>query len=168
MPDYSKAKIYKIVCNITGDTYYGSTTEKISQRMNSHRANKDCCCKQIIERGDYHYGIVEDFSCENNEQLRMKERYYIDNNNCINKKSPITSKEERAAQMKVYREENKEEMSAKRKVYREANKEVIAAKLKAQCKEVMAAKSKAYYEANKEKISAKAKAKYLLKKQAEK
>ena len=198
MRDYSKGKIYHIVCNITGDTYYGSTVQKISQRMNCHR-NKvsKCLSKPIIERGDYHYGLVEDYKCDNLEQLLMRERYYIDNNNCVNKNSPIRTKEEKiayyeehkeeiaaknkayyeehkeehAATMKVYYEEHKEEKSARDKVYQQEHKEEIAAKKKVwaeEHKEELAAKAKVYYEANKEKISAQRKAKQLLKKQTEK
>ena len=38
--DYSKGKVYKIVCNITGKIYVGSTTkEYLSQRLTLHRAN---------------------------------------------------------------------------------------------------------------------------------
>ena len=33
MPDYKDSKNYKITCNITGLTYYGSTTQRISKRM---------------------------------------------------------------------------------------------------------------------------------------
>eukprot|EP01041_Mallomonas_annulata_P014107 gene14107-30022_t len=37
MPDYSLGKIYKIVCNVTGEIYVGSTTEKtLARRLTSH------------------------------------------------------------------------------------------------------------------------------------
>ena len=176
MPNYSNGKIYHIVCNITGETYYGSTVQKICVRMGGHRKkDSECCSKQILERGDYYYGLVEDYKCDNLEQLLMRERYYVDNNDCVNKRSPIRTKEElaakKAASAKTYREENKEELLAKAKVYHEEHKEEVAARGKVyreKHKEEVAAKDKAYREANKEKISAKAKAKRLLKKQAEK
>ena len=148
MPDYSQAKIYHIVCNLTGETYYGSTVQKISQRMGTHRKpGKDCCSKPIIERGDYHYGLVEDYKCDNLEQLLMRERYYVDNNDCINKNRPITSKEEKIAQQKVYRDNHKE----KKKAYREANKDKMKAYYELYSKENKE-KKKAYREANKDKI----------------
>ena len=183
MPNYSNGKIYNIVCNLTGETYYGSTTQKISARMGTHRRNKDCCSKQIIERGDYHYGLVEDYKCDNSEQLRMRERYYVDNNDCVNKVIPIRTKEEGAAMKKVYQQEHNEEIAAYQKVYqqehneeisayqktwREEHKDEIAAKAKVSYEEHLAAKKKLYYETNKEKISAQRKAKRLLNKQAEK
>ena len=146
MPDYSKGKIYNIVCNLTGDTYYGSTTQAISQRMNVHRkpGKSYCCSNPIIERGDYHYGLVEDYKCDNLEQLLMRERYYIDNNNCVNNRRPILSKDEKLAYIKVYNDAHKE----KNKIYREANKD----KIKAYHKENKEKKLE-YYHDNKDKIS---------------
>ena len=163
MPNYSNGKIYNIVCNITGETYYGSTVQKISVRMGTHRKKDNICCsKQIIERGDYHYGLVEDYKCDNLEQLLMRERYYVDNNDCINKRSPITTKEEIAAYKKVYNkawyQANKEESSAKKKVYNQEHKEEIAAWQKVyyeENKEQFSAKGKVYRETNKEKKAAK-------------
>ncbi len=38
MPDYSKGKIYKIVCNTTGLVYIGSTCEPtLARRLAGHR-----------------------------------------------------------------------------------------------------------------------------------
>ena len=37
MIDFSKAKIYKIVCNVTNLVYVGFTTQKLSQRLQHHR-----------------------------------------------------------------------------------------------------------------------------------
>ena len=34
MIDYTKSKIYKIVCNTTGLIYIGSTVNKLSRRLN--------------------------------------------------------------------------------------------------------------------------------------
>ena len=37
MPDYSKGKIYRIVCNTTGKVYIGSTSQDyLSQRLRKH------------------------------------------------------------------------------------------------------------------------------------
>jgi len=36
--DYSQGKIYKIVCNITNEVYFGSTKEKyLSRRLSRHK-----------------------------------------------------------------------------------------------------------------------------------
>ena len=36
---YSKSKIYKIICNITREVYYGATIKTLKQRINKHKAN---------------------------------------------------------------------------------------------------------------------------------
>jgi hypothetical protein len=36
--DYSKGKIYKIVCNITGLIYIGSTSQSLIQRLQDHKS----------------------------------------------------------------------------------------------------------------------------------
>ena len=36
MVDYQNSKIYKIECTTTGDTYIGSTTKPLDQRLQSH------------------------------------------------------------------------------------------------------------------------------------
>ena len=40
------------------------------------------------KNGDYDYNIVEEIDCENKYELHNRERYYIENNECINKKVP--------------------------------------------------------------------------------
>jgi len=37
MPDYSNSKIYKIICNITGFVYIGSTLQTLIQRLQDHK-----------------------------------------------------------------------------------------------------------------------------------
>ena len=39
MPDYKKGQIYRIVCNITGKIYVGSTTQSLSCRLAAHIRN---------------------------------------------------------------------------------------------------------------------------------
>ena len=62
MPDYSKSKIYKIICNITGLVYIGSTCQTLTQRLQDHLRcyrrvlNKKChyvSSFKIIENGNY-------------------------------------------------------------------------------------------------------------------
>lgn len=123
MPDYKNSKIYKIVCNITGETYYGSTTAKLSTRLSGHvynvRVGRSCCkSKQIIERGDYSMVLCEECPCDNKEQLRAIERKWIENNNCVNKIVPTRTLHE-------YYEDHKEKSLLYQKHYREANKEKI-------------------------------------------
>ncbi|MDC3409660.1 hypothetical protein OAY23_01890 [bacterium] len=164
MPDYSKAKIYKIFCNITGQTYYGSTVQPLYKRVNEHRSGfkrwkngKYAYAKSydIIERGDYDYSLVEEFPCDRKEQLHSRERYWIENNECVNKVIPgRTQKEYREVnkeRRKEYYEQNKEQIRDKQKEYYEANK----GKMLERCKEYREAnkeRRKEYREDNKEQI----------------
>jgi len=106
MPDYSKVKIYKIVCNITGEQYFGSTTQSLAQRLSTHRGEfkKKIKCKssQIIERGDYQIVLCEECACETREQLMRIERKWIEENNCINKCMPIRTIDEKIELKREY------------------------------------------------------------------
>ena len=69
MPDYSKAVIYRIVCNQTGEVYIGATVEPLWKRFSNHKSDakhKERCCmsKQIIDRGDCDIELVEEYPCE--------------------------------------------------------------------------------------------------------
>jgi hypothetical protein len=164
--------IYEIVCNLTGERYVGSTFEHtVARRICKHRAfDNACSSKTIIERDDYRYGLLETIQVNSRDELRMCERKWFDELECINLVKPyatdleqkelkvITNKarevkqfEERLAyrisrknikkeQDKIRREANKEEIKIAKKEYHLANKEAIALK------------SKAYREANKEAI----------------
>jgi hypothetical protein len=149
MPDYSKSKIYKIYCNITGETYYGSTVQPLHKRVGAHKANFDrwkngktnyVKSYDIIERGDYDYSLVENYPCDSKEQLHSRERYWIENFECVNKCIPGRTKKE-------YRDVNKEKIAEQNKEYREQNKGKIK-EYREQNKE----KIKEYREQNKEKI----------------
>ena len=85
MPDYSKGKIYKIECNLTNDVYYGSTTYKyLSSRLAKHKYSRKCSAKQIIDRGNFTCKVIEEFPCKSRQELETRERWYIENNQCIN------------------------------------------------------------------------------------
>ena len=121
---YQRSKVYKIVCNITGLCYIGSTTQKyLSQRLAMH----NCCYKQwnlgkhhfvtsykIIEKGDYEMILIEDFPCERKEQLHARERFYIENTVCFNTNLPSITKIKSQAE---YRETNKEQIAKRMKKY---------------------------------------------------
>ena len=80
-----KGYIYAIVCNITGETYYGCTGNKIKRRLYKHesdaRLDKRCCSKQIINRGNYTLHLVEECSWYDMHDIETE---YIQNYECIN------------------------------------------------------------------------------------
>lgn len=94
MVNYKNGKIYKIVCNSTGDVYFGSTTQqKLASRMNTHRKHtSNLLSKIIIQRHNYSYCLVEKYECDNHDELYCRLRYYIDNYDCINKQTASNNK----------------------------------------------------------------------------
>ena len=160
MPDYQKAKIYKLY-SISNEelVYYGSTTESLSRRLSGHIRAYKCfqyvSSKLVLDAGDYKMELIENYPCANKQQLTKRESEYIKNNICVNKKVPHRTQKEYCA-------ENREEIFEKRKIHRENNKEVISERKKVYYennKEVIYEKNKVYRENNKEAISEKKKKK---------
>ena len=148
MRDYKEGKIYKIVCDNTCLTYYGSTCEKrLSRRLSKHRSNYSdylknpennfCTSFKILEGGNYNIVLVEHYPCNSKEELLQRERFYIENNECVNRNIPTRTYEEyykdyrllNAEKLKLYgkhyREENKEKLHEKKKMYNALNAEKI-------------------------------------------
>lgn len=132
MPDYSKAKIYKIVCNITGDVYIGSTCQSLAKRLGDHVSTYKRHVRfdirsensyKIIKNGSFNIILIEEYPCENKYQLEQRERFFIDKIECINKVIPTRSQEE-------YRKENSEKNKKYKKEYYNINKEIFREKAK--------------------------------------
>jgi len=138
--DYSKGKIYKIVCNITNLIYIGSTTKDyLKQRLTKHKETysqylkgnyRFCTSFEILKNDNYDIVLLELVPCTSKDELLARERYYIETLASVNKCIPGQTKKEWG---KKYREKNKE--------YRENNKETILEK------------KKEYYAKNKEKLN---------------
>ena len=96
MERYKKARIYKIVGG--GYTYYGSTCLSLSRRLSAHKSlykrwlngktSSYVSVFEIFNTGNYDIYLVEEYMCDNKEQLRSREGWYIENNECINKIVP--------------------------------------------------------------------------------
>ena len=124
---------YCIVCNVTGEKYYGSTVQPLEVRMKRHKSKSNTCCsKQIIERGDYDIYQLSEYETE--LEAKMKEDWYIDNKECINQQRVCLTDEERKQYYKEYSkkyyEENKEQIIEKSKQKYQENKEQINEKRK--------------------------------------
>lgn len=122
MPNYTNSKIYVICCNITGETYYGSTTSSLGDRLSRHKY----CHKlykigeypyvsafDILDRGDYVINLVEQYPCKSKRELEMRERYHITNNKCINKNIPTRAKKE------YYKDNQQQILQKKRDRYKQ-------------------------------------------------
>ena len=122
MCDYKNGKIYQIVCNITGETYIGSTAVSLEERLRIHKKSTNPCrSKQIIERGDYYIELLETYPCNNEFELHRKEGEYQKSMECINKHIAGRTKKE-------YYEDNKEKSKIIKKEYYQNNKEHLKKK----------------------------------------
>ena len=138
--DYSKSKIYKIVCDTTKLTYIGSTIEALSRRLSGHRAAYKRYLKgnnrYVLKNNNYKIILIENCPCKNKEELERQERKYIETIECVNKNIPGRT-------YKEYYEDNKDKIKETQKEWYETNKN----KIKEQ--------QKKWYENNKDKISEK-------------
>ena len=122
---YANGKIYKLTCE--GLTYYGSSCNTLTKRLNSHKCkSNNAMSKLLFEKGStVHIALVEDFPCDRKEQLNARERYYIENNECVNKiipgRTPKEYKEDHKEKFQTYfkdlYQEKREERLLKQKVY---------------------------------------------------
>ncbi len=125
MPDYQKAKIYKIVDANEEMVYVGSTIKTLSQRMSNHRAaykNKRFVSSHTIFDK---YGmenckilLLENYPCNSRDELNKREGEYINQLVCVNKLVAGRNKKE-------WYEDNKEHIREYKKAYVDANKEHI-------------------------------------------
>ena len=138
--------IYKIHCNKTNEDYYGSSS--YSSRVSSHKcctdkqlSKRQCTSRQIIDRNDWTFTIIEEVEYEDKTELKIRERYYFDNFPCVNKVTPYSTPEELAqrksergksekgkAEKKAYYAANKEDLKRKSREHHAANKEAANAR----------------------------------------
>jgi len=170
MVNYQLGKIYKIVCNITGKVYVGSTCEPtLAKRLTKHVANYRSFCKSngtytssynILENEDYNILLIEDYPCETKDQLRARERYFKEVNVCINKNNPIRTKLDDKIHQKKYYDLNRETILIKGKLYRNKNCEKEKRRKKL-CNDKTREKRIGLYQKNKKEILDKKKQYYL-------
>ncbi len=120
MPDYKKGQIYKIVNNENSNVYYGSTIQPLYKRMYKHRhKHNNCMSKKIgIDIKECKIILVEKYPCNSKYELESRERYYIENFECVNKNIPTRT-------MKEYNESIKDKLKEYREKYNVENKEKI-------------------------------------------
>lgn len=143
---YHQGKIYKIVSDdATCIPYYGSTTNKLWSRFGEHkyeyaqwkngkrprRSSFDVFEKYGI--GECKIILVESYKCESKDQLRAREQYYIENNNCVNKYNAFGIDHEKILvgsrkSQKTYRQNHPDIILKQKERYRIKHKQQIALK----------------------------------------
>jgi hypothetical protein len=134
--NYQNGKIYKLVSYQTDNIYIGSTTTSLSKRKWSHKSKYNAW-----KKGDYHYVtsfeiikyddvkiiLIENYASKSKNELLARERYYIENNNCVNKNVPGRKGKEyrldnieriRERDKKNYNKENSAKYYQDNKLYR--------------------------------------------------
>ena len=101
--------VYLIKCNISGECYIGSSMCKNKKhRLSCHKGKyNECVSKQIIDKNDYQYIILEDILDIDKKQLRIKEQEYIDIYDCINKRKSYRTEEQEKQYKKQYNKTDK-------------------------------------------------------------
>ena len=142
MVNYQNGKIYRIVSDSAGLQYIGSTCQNLSMRMCGHRSDYKrylvgkytwVSSFTVLENEDAHVVLVENFPCNTREELLQRERFHIENTQCVNKqitgRTPKEYYEEHRDDITEYYREyyylNRDKCLEKAKVYRDTNREVI-------------------------------------------
>ena len=107
MPDYSKAKIYKIVSpSHPEEVYYGSTCEKISTRKAHHKYQVKQGIKissaNLLHYDDYVFILVENYPCSTIEELKKREYEIINSNPCVNRQKMFVGSPEAKERDRLY------------------------------------------------------------------
>lgn len=134
---YQFGKIYKLVWNLINMIYIGSTINELFERlrthMNGYKLWKDgkkgyCSSYDYIEKyGKPEIILIEKYPCNNNEELRIRERYYQDQNRnmIINKNNAIRTDEDSKKTRDEYYGENREKILKEHQEYYNKNKDKI-------------------------------------------
>ena len=126
--DYSKSKIYKLYNNIDDEFYIGSTYMKLTKRIAKHRSassqetfkNQKLYIKMNdIGKDKFFIEFLEEYPCENIEQLRRKEGEYI------KELRPTLNKNVPGRTRKEYDIDNKEHIQERTGIYTEQHRERI-------------------------------------------
>ena len=171
MPDYQKAKIYKLWSpqGTEDEIYIGSTTDELRKRKNQHKCkNNKCKSKILFEKyDDIRIEVIEEYPCNSKAELLKKEGEYIRNNKCLNKiipdRTPKEWREDNKERIEKYREDNKEKTQEYHKELYKNNIEKITEQHKIwreNNKEKIKEKKKEFYENNKETEKEKRKERY--------
>ncbi len=116
-PDFNNSKIYKIVSHQTDKIYIGSTTSRLSKRLTEHKSDYKrylngkhhyVTSYEVVKYDDCDIILLESVECNSKDELRARERYWIECSDCVNKCIPNRTDLE-------YRKDNKNKISEQHK-----------------------------------------------------
>jgi len=148
----NEGKIYQIVDNTNNNKYIGSTCKTLKYRLSEHKSHYKRYLKGlgnnvksfvILKNNNYKIELLENCNIKTKQELLARERFYIKNNECLNKCIPCRTDKENQQYQKEYYNDNKEKLNNCHKEYNANNKVKI--------KEYI----EAYYETNKDKLKEK-------------
>lgn len=113
--------VYKLTDGVL--IYYGSTKEPLHRKLARHKCPSQKATSKLLNRDKLTIELVE--QVEDIEQLKWRERYYIENNQCVNNDKPIRTSYEIRNPNKEYYEKNKTKIKQYHIHYNKINKEYI-------------------------------------------
>tara|TARA_R110000796_G_scaffold17253_2_gene53298 strand:+ start:107 stop:712 length:606 start_codon:yes stop_codon:yes gene_type:complete len=155
MDKYNDGKIYRIDVDGCEKVYIGSCIVSLDERFSRHKCD-DSSSKELFNYGEPFITLIENYSCASDEELRMREQFYMDKfiddgytliNNRRAYTSPAMKKDNQKERGKKYYETNKEHIKEQNKEYYETNKEHYK-----EYYQTNKEQKKEYYETNKEHI----------------
>ena len=171
MVNYQNSKIYKITGTDNEGIeliYIGSTSQKLCVRLAEHVRNfkngKYVSSSQVLVCNDYKITLIELCPCNLREELLMRERYYYDYFDCVNKRKPVLLKGERIECNKQYCINNADRICERQKQYHINNAE-IKKQYYIENKDMICERLKQYRIENKDRIREYERHRYIKKKQ---
>jgi hypothetical protein len=130
MVNYANGKIYGLRSGQTEKIYVGSTAKKyLCDRKSLHVTNyrkwksgtfsTKLSSFDILEFDDAEIYLIENYPCQNRDELRTREQYWINQNKeiCVNKRPSFITLEQKRARNQAYdekyKDEHREEINAK-------------------------------------------------------
>ena len=120
-------KIYKIVDNSNDNIYIGSTCDSLKYRLSKHKCDYKRYLKgifnnvksfDIIKNDNFSIELIENCDIKTKQELLIaRERYYIQNNECLNKNIPGRYDKGYQQYQKDYYNDNKDKINKSHKDY---------------------------------------------------
>ena len=108
MVNYKNGKIYKLISDQTDKIYIGSTCSELHKRLYQHKkiytywkhsfGKGYISSIELIKEGEVEIVLIENYSCNDKNELHAREKYWIDQNKdkIVNKNIPARTQKEYA------------------------------------------------------------------------